>query len=360
MKIEAKKISFCITCMNRLHHLQETLKKNIEDNYLPDDVEFVLLDYNSKDGLEQWVQQNMQFYIDIGILSYYKTTEPQYYLRSHSRNMVFRLASGNILCNLDADNFLGKGFAVEMIKEFEQKRNIFYTSDLSSSDAYGRVCVLKNDFLSIRGYDEKLVGYGHEDRNLFLRLEKHQLKHLYYYNQEFNNAIKHSKLERINNEMIYDKLIATYVSYIDPFASKILFLHNDLSFKELILRDEGVPDLIKNPLNIQNLGRNKFFLTEKPYESVWTKRTDSLISLQYDGKEVVVDLLVSQFNIANDAFYKVVEEEFIVFIICFSDMAVNEWISLQMISSNEVVNPDGFGKGIVYKNWNYDEPINLK
>jgi hypothetical protein len=28
------KISFCITCMNRLSHLQETLPKNIHDNYL--------------------------------------------------------------------------------------------------------------------------------------------------------------------------------------------------------------------------------------------------------------------------------------------------------------------------------------
>ena len=85
-----KQISFCITCMNRLKHLQETLEKNILDNFLVDEVEFVVLDYNSQDGLEEWIAQSMMKYIEMGILVYYRTTEPAYYRRSHSRNMVFR------------------------------------------------------------------------------------------------------------------------------------------------------------------------------------------------------------------------------------------------------------------------------
>ena len=58
-----KQISFCITCMNRLKHLQETLEKNILDNFLVDEVEFVVLDYNSQDGLEEWIAQSMMKYI---------------------------------------------------------------------------------------------------------------------------------------------------------------------------------------------------------------------------------------------------------------------------------------------------------
>src|SRR5690554_5518624 len=215
------KISFCITCMNRLSHLQETLPKNIHDNYLLGDVEFVLLDYNSSDGLESWVKNDMKKYIDLGILSYYKTFEPNHYLRSHSRNVVFRLANGNIVCNLDADNFLGSGFAQEMINEFEKEANIFYTSDLQSTDAFGRVVMLKNDFLAIRGYNEALRGYGHEDADLFSRLEKNGLRHLYYENEKYNIAIKHSKFERINNETTYNKLHLLYISYINPYTSKI-------------------------------------------------------------------------------------------------------------------------------------------
>lgn len=69
-----KQISFCITCMNRLKHLQETLEKNILDNFLVDEVEFVVLDYNSQDGLEEWIAQSMMKYIEMGILVYYRTT----------------------------------------------------------------------------------------------------------------------------------------------------------------------------------------------------------------------------------------------------------------------------------------------
>lgn len=55
----AMKISFCITCMNRLEHLQATLERNIPDNLPEGQVEFVLLDYYSTDGLHEWVRQHM-------------------------------------------------------------------------------------------------------------------------------------------------------------------------------------------------------------------------------------------------------------------------------------------------------------
>ena len=53
----AMKISFCITCMNRLEYLRKTLERNILDNLLEGQVEFVLLDYHSTDGLPEWVRQ---------------------------------------------------------------------------------------------------------------------------------------------------------------------------------------------------------------------------------------------------------------------------------------------------------------
>jgi cellulose synthase/poly-beta-1,6-N-acetylglucosamine synthase-like glycosyltransferase len=109
-----KKIAFCITCMNRLSHLQETLIENIEDNLLISDVEFILLDYNSSDGLENWVK-SLTKYLDNGILTFYRTDTPIVYHRSHSRNMAIRLSEADIVCNLDADNFLGKNFANTVI-----------------------------------------------------------------------------------------------------------------------------------------------------------------------------------------------------------------------------------------------------
>ena len=62
--------------MNRLSHLKETLFENIEKNISYKNVEFILLDYNSTDGLEDWIKSNFKEYINKGILSYYKTSEP--------------------------------------------------------------------------------------------------------------------------------------------------------------------------------------------------------------------------------------------------------------------------------------------
>jgi len=85
--------------MNRLHHLKETLPMNVADNATTENIEFVILDYNSTDGLEAWMQQ--KFDIFCGKVVYFKTTQPTFYNRSHSRNMAFRLASGDVVCNLE-------------------------------------------------------------------------------------------------------------------------------------------------------------------------------------------------------------------------------------------------------------------
>ena len=55
------KLSFLTSSMNRLHHIKQTYIKNIE-NSLPIqgcDVEFILLDYNSSDGLSGWVKSEL-------------------------------------------------------------------------------------------------------------------------------------------------------------------------------------------------------------------------------------------------------------------------------------------------------------
>jgi len=51
MKYKHFKISFCIVCMNRLHQLSQTLLQNIRDNEDYSELEFIVLDYNSNDGM---------------------------------------------------------------------------------------------------------------------------------------------------------------------------------------------------------------------------------------------------------------------------------------------------------------------
>ena len=101
-------ISFCTVSMNRCTHIKSTLLKNIEENYIPNVTEFVLLDYNSSDGLEDWVYKNAMYYIDKGILKFYRNNTATFFHRAHARNQCLRLATSDIICNIDADNYMGK------------------------------------------------------------------------------------------------------------------------------------------------------------------------------------------------------------------------------------------------------------
>jgi hypothetical protein len=162
------KISFCTTCMNRLRHIKKTLIKNIENNIDYPNVEFVLLDYNSNDGLKDWVYKNCKDYLNKGILKYYRTEDPKYFHMSHAKNMAHNISTGDILCNLDADNFTKRDFAFYLNFKFIENQNIIITNSWNScrdrlSDFGGRICISKDNFIKLNGYDENFIGWGYED-----------------------------------------------------------------------------------------------------------------------------------------------------------------------------------------------------
>jgi hypothetical protein len=234
------KISFCITSMNRLEHIKKTLPINIADA-LSDhyNIEFILLDYNSADGIENWVKENLSQHIDNQLLTFFRTIQPQSYHRSHSRNMVFRLASGDILVNLDADNFIGKGF-VKFIRENMKENNLLAVDEDGNGkqfkDALGRVCVWKKDFERISGYDERMAGYGFEDLDFKTRLTQCGIKLHPIKKASFLKSIHHDNISRIENESVFKNIYKVAVHQIEPFKSRLyLFYKNNIYEKATIL-----------------------------------------------------------------------------------------------------------------------------
>ena len=55
--------------MGRTYQLQKTYIQNIEDNLPYGDVNFVLLNYNSQDGMDEWVNESLSDYIKKGLLN---------------------------------------------------------------------------------------------------------------------------------------------------------------------------------------------------------------------------------------------------------------------------------------------------
>ena len=347
--------------MNRLRHLQQTLEKNIQDNYLPDEVEFVLLDYNSQDGLDEWARQNMQQYIDAGILVYYKTYEPEYYLRSHSRNMAFRLANAEILCNLDADNFLGKGFAAFMIEEFSKQRNIFYTNNYSLNDTFGRVCVLTDDFMSIRGYNEALIGYGYEDTDFFNRLNSIGLKQIRFDNPEFYRFVLHSDKDRVSEEFMAKNVTKTYITYVNPYTSGFLLLYKDFTMERYTLIDMKHLSVIarfSNDNDSVSAERYGITLQNTVIKGIWSEEKDTFCFQENDVK-YLASKETSAVNFKGQTFYEVQEQELMLKLFALLSEAINYKEADKQMKNKSVINPDGFGRGIVCKNFDLSNKIPL-
>lgn len=343
------KISFCTVCMNRLHHIRQTLPKNIEDNLSYGDVEFVLFDYNSKDGLEEWVKTEMSEWIKKGLLTYYKTDVPEYFNRSHSRNVMFRLATGDIICNVDADNFTGLGFASFINTQFEKNPNIYLVSDTRKRyyylrDALGRFCAWKNDFISVRGYDEDMSGYGFEDDDLYQRLKVLGREEAVILDLSFLKAIQHDNKERVSNEFYASNMKDVYLHYINERHSEVLFLYQDNSFEtgEIFPNHLNTPSpvLIKNHQWIQGkweLHGTEFFM--KSREREW------VLSLQDNKNLFYGDKLFH--NVSDQVFLNDIDYQLSII------KNMGKYLINQEKSHSDV-NPDIFGKEKVRKDFSMD------
>lgn len=234
------KISFCTVCMNRLYHLRETLPVNIRENKDFPAIEFVVLDYNSKDELSDWVQSNLHQYMEAGILKYYKTFEPPFFNMSHSKNLISKLASGDIICNVDADNYAGPQYAAWVNNWFtgNEKNNVLTTirkTHIPYRDQGGKVCFHKELFHSVQGYDESLVGYGIDDVDLVNRMEKAGGSRVFIEDGHYLRCIEHSDEERLKNLSFNNKLDQIYLLASNAIQSRntVLYLLQDSSFIEV-------------------------------------------------------------------------------------------------------------------------------
>lgn len=287
------KISLCTVCMNRLYQLKETLPKNISDNLEYGSLEFVVLDYNSNDGLEDWIVTHMAEYLKIGVLKYLRTTEPKYFLRSHSKNIVHKHSSGDIVCNVDADNFIGSGFAAYINDVFNRHKDCYLSVDRkkSSPDFYGRICLWKADFWKINGYDEKMVGYGFEDYDLWNRLELIGRNAVYINDQKFLSSLKHDDIERIKNESITKDISAIYVRYLNHAASEFLYLFQNKKFYlgKIVINKLYNSESTDNLFNIKSPEHYNSLLDNIWFEGMWTKTASGIILI--DEKKGAIELI---------------------------------------------------------------------
>ena len=167
------KFSFLTSSMNRCDDLKQTYIKNIETCLasLNVEFEFVLLNYNSSDDIDEWVT-----HANFGKMCnfvYLNTKKHKYFNMSVAKNILGKSARGEILCWLDSDNILTSDYLTSMNQLISESKNNFVSVeyDKKSPGICGRIACYREDFYEVNGYDESFEGWGYEDVDFTNRLK---------------------------------------------------------------------------------------------------------------------------------------------------------------------------------------------
>jgi N-terminal domain of galactosyltransferase len=123
------------------------------------------VDFNSDDGLAEWIQGNFQPDLEDGTLQFYQLLERHKFSISTGKNFSHRLARGEVIINLDADNFVdglaeaGKAMAKGQVIACEE----FHKG------IHGRIGFWREDLQRLNGYDEEFEPAGHQDMDILER-----------------------------------------------------------------------------------------------------------------------------------------------------------------------------------------------
>ena len=198
------KISFCTTCMDRLVHLEKTYAKSINNASSYSDKEFILLNYGSKkDDIDNWVKNNLIEFINSNLVKYYKTTEPEYWVAAHAKNICYKMATGDVIVNLDCDNILVEGYC-EYLEDLFNRDDIIVASDsadINGNNGYcGMISSRRDHFYNVNGYDESFdIGWGMDDTNYQYRCRMYNNLELIIQDIKYNLCIDHSNQVRTEN-----------------------------------------------------------------------------------------------------------------------------------------------------------------
>jgi hypothetical protein len=361
--------------MNRLHHLKETLQKNIRDNDDYDNIEFIVLDYNSTDGMEEWVKENLSDYISSGKMSYYRVDEPQNWNPSHSKNIAFKLATGDILCNIWADYYAGKDFAHYTNNEFGKDKNIVLTpidfhktkpGFYAPPDSLGRVCVTKDAFLKVGGFDERMDRHGFEDYDFINRLEFAGVKRVLIDDFSYLGYVGHSDAERYN--VVEPDSFDVFANYITPWMSECIILHKNQRFEKAMVLDESTIDATDyhyafHPRN----NRFTYSLRDGKWETGnWRQtRNQRLVFDAEQGKKPIYQKDVQQNkNVlieknSDKIFYHITDREVIKGLMTFKHFYNTRSLMEENLKKKIIkANSQHFGKAVVYKNF-ASQPIQI-
>lgn len=157
-------VSYCTLAKNRRWQLELTLEANL--CYLQGhSAELVVLDWESTDGLRDWILKRFEPELHKGILKYRHCHSRASFNINIGKNFAHRLGTGRVLFNLDADNFAEGTFST--LRDLSEDAVLGCKEFLRGT--YGRIGMYRTKFMSLGGYDECFLPVGHGDMDLLAR-----------------------------------------------------------------------------------------------------------------------------------------------------------------------------------------------
>lgn len=169
-------------------------------------LEWIILNFDSRDNLHNYLLKKL--ILCAPRVRYALYLRNRSWHSSVAKNLVHRLATGDILVNLDCDNFIGD--AVTAIREhFDQGCQLLHLwSGVYGDGTYGRIAVVRELFYALGGYDETFYPMGYQDVDFIHRAAAKGAR-IAHYTSSSHFAIKNSKklgLKYLRSTLTWDEM----------------------------------------------------------------------------------------------------------------------------------------------------------
>jgi len=190
------KISICTQIKNRLYQFRKTFNKNINILKNKKNVEWIIVDCESSDGLDEYLSGYINRY---NFIKYYRTINFNYSIPI-AKNFAARLSTGNYIFNLDCDNFLDN--IIDEILATDQGVNC--NEYLTGS--HGRIGMHREIFKQVSGYDENFYPAAVHENDIMLRCG--HLGYSFKNIPSVSKAIPNSKIDTVKyfGDMTWKKM----------------------------------------------------------------------------------------------------------------------------------------------------------
>jgi hypothetical protein len=176
--------------MNRLEDLKEALPSVIMAAIMSPPVEILVLNYNSQDGLRDWMDAvSMRGPVTIRSVRY---TGRDHYHMAHARNLSVINSVGQVTVVSCADIMVDPTFFQVIRRGFEDGLEAMFAT---GNHYPGVTAVLKKEFMDAGGFDERFEYYGPEDKDLIERLKRRGVPYGHY-DELLLNQIKTPRLKK--------------------------------------------------------------------------------------------------------------------------------------------------------------------